>query len=167
MNGNPEVGLGKIKSGLESYRLTGSGRAIPQFCMMTAEAWLRAGRPDEALAALARGLTHAAENQEHVNEPELHRLTGEIHLMRSDTAKGEASLRRAIEIAQAQQAKMLELRAAISLAKLWRDQGKIAEACALLQPLDDWFQEGDDLPELCEARAILTQDVKMPGATRG
>jgi class 3 adenylate cyclase/predicted ATPase len=167
MNGDSDAGLAQIESGLESYRLTGSGLAMPQFCMMTAEAQLRAGRPDEALAALSRGLTHAAEFQEHVNEPELHRLTAEIHLMRSETAKGEAGLRRAIEVAQSQKAKMLELRAAIALAKLWRNQGKIAETRALLQPLDDWFQERDDLPELYEARAILTQDVKMPGVTRG
>jgi predicted ATPase len=90
-----------------------------------------------------------------VQEPELHRLRGEIMLEQCARLAGERSLHRAIELAHAQGAKLLELRAAVSLAKLRRDQGRPAEAIALLQPLDDWFQEGRDLPEIRETRTLL------------
>ena len=155
MSGDAEAGIADMKEALESYRLTGSGLLTPQWCLMMGEAQLRAGRPDEALVALAGGLRHAAEYQEHAHESELYRLRGEIHLMQGESVAGETSLRRAIEIAQTQQAKMLELQAAIALARLQRDQGRSAEARALLQPLNDWFREGYDMPELREARAIL------------
>jgi ATP/maltotriose-dependent transcriptional regulator MalT len=90
-----------------------------------------------------------------VHEPELHRLRGEILIAQGAGAAGEASLYRAIEIAQAQQAKMLELRASLALARLRRDQGRLAEACTFLQPLNEWFQEGRDTPELRETSAML------------
>ena len=155
MTEDPEAGIAEMRAGLDSYRLTGSGLMTPQLCIMLAEAQLRAGRPGEALASVSRGLRYVDESQEHVHEPELHRLRGEIMIAQGGSSAGEASLNRAIQIAQAQQAKMLELRAAVSLAKLHRDRGRTAEAAALLQPLYEWFQEGRDLPELVEARAIL------------
>jgi class 3 adenylate cyclase/predicted ATPase/ABC-type transport system involved in cytochrome c biogenesis ATPase subunit len=155
MEGDPEAGIAEMNAGLESYRLTGSGLMMPQMCLMLAEAQWRAGRPGEALAALSRGLKLAGEKLEHVHEPELHRLKGEIQIALGANAAGEASLRLALELAQAQQAKMLELRAAIALAKLQRDTGRSAEARALLEPLRDWFLEGHDTPELIETRAIL------------
>jgi predicted ATPase len=155
MSGDPEAGIAEMKAGLESYRMTGADLMTPQFCLMTAEAQLRAGRPGEALAALSRGLRYVDESQEHVHEPELHRLRGEILVAQGATSSGEASLCRAIERAQAQQAKMLELRAALVLAKLRREQSRDAEAAALLQPLHAWFQEGRNTPELREASALL------------
>jgi class 3 adenylate cyclase/predicted ATPase len=155
MNDDMEAGIAEMKAGLEGYRLTGSDLMTTQFCLMMAEAQLSAGRPGEALAALSRGLRYVETHQERAFEPELHRLRGEIMIAQGAGAAGEASLRRAIERAQAQQAKMLELRAAIALARLRWDQGQAAEAAALLQPLEGWFKEGRDLPELVEARAIL------------
>jgi predicted ATPase len=82
-------------------------------------------------------------------------LMGDIHVTLGDSSQGEASLLRAIQVAQSQQAKMLELRAAISLARLQCDTGRQVDAHALLRPLYDWFQEGHDTPELREARALL------------
>lgn len=155
MKGKPDAGIAEMNAGLESYRLTGSNLMTTQFCLMSAEAQLRAGRPGEALAALSRGLRYAGESQEHVYEPGLHRLRGEILLAQGAGGAGEASLRRAIECAQEQKAKMLELRAALLLAKLRQKQGRDAEAAALLQPLDAWFQEGRELPERREARSLL------------
>ena len=155
MKGEAEAGIAQMQAGLDSYRMTGSGLMTTQFCLMMAEAQFRAGRPDEALAEISKGLRHAAENQEHVHEPELHRLKGEILLAQGTADAGEASLRDAIQLAQAQQAKMLELRAALALAKVWRDHGRVAEARTLLQPLDEWFVEGRDMPELRETQAIL------------
>jgi predicted ATPase len=150
-----EAGLAEMRAGLESYRLTGSDLMTPQFCIMMAEALLRAGRPGEALASLSRGLRYVEESREHVHEPELHRLRGETLIAQGAISAGEASLAKAIERAQAQQAKMLELRAALVLARLRRDQGRDEEAAQILRPLVEWFHEGNDLPELLEARSIL------------
>jgi class 3 adenylate cyclase/predicted ATPase len=155
MNGSPEAGIVEMKEGLEAYRMTGSNLMTPQFCLMMAEAQLRAGRLGEALAAITRGLRYASESQEHVHEPELHRLRGEILLMQGASGAGEASLRRAIECAQGQKAKMLELRAALVFAKMRVGQRRDREAAELLQPLEAWFTEGRDIPELREAREIL------------
>jgi predicted ATPase/class 3 adenylate cyclase len=155
MNGDAEAGIADMNAALESYRLTGTGLLTPQWCFMMAEAQLRAGRTAEALAELSRGLKHAIEYGEHAHEPELHRLTGEIRFMQGDLAAAEQSLRRAIEVAQACQTKMLELRAAVSLARLLSKYGRLAEAHALLNPLNEWFQEGHGTPELRASRAIL------------
>ncbi|HEX8711980.1 MAG TPA: adenylate/guanylate cyclase domain-containing protein [Terracidiphilus sp.] len=155
MNGHAEAGIAEMKAGLEGYRMTGSNLMTPQFCLMMAEAQQRAGRPGEALAAVSRGLKYADESLEHVHEPELHRLRGEILLNQGASGAGEASLRRAIECAQEQKAKMLELRAAVAYAKMRIGQRRDAEAETILQPLEAWFTEGRETPELREARAIL------------
>lgn len=164
VNGDAEEGIAEMKAGLEAYRLTGSGLMTPQLCLMMAEAQMCAGRPGEALAALSKGLRHAEEFQEHVHEPELYRLRAEILIGQGGSTAGEASLRRAIEVAQAQQAKMLELRAALALAKLQRSQGRLAEARVLLQPLCEWFREGFDTPEMREAREIVAPDAAHAGS---
>ena len=166
MNGQSEAGIAEMKAGLESYRLTGSDLMTTQFCLMMAEAQLRAGRPGDALAALSRGLAYVESAQERAFEPELHRLRGEIMIAQGARAAGESSLRRAIERAQAQEAKMLELRAAIPLAKLRRTHGQFAEAVALLQPLHAWFTEGADTPELREAHEILESLANASQITR-
>jgi class 3 adenylate cyclase/tetratricopeptide (TPR) repeat protein len=155
VHGNTEAGVAELKAGIENYRQTSAGLMIPQYELMMAETQMRAGRPDEAIAALSRGLRHACEYREHVHEPDLHRFMGEIHLAQGDRIAAEASFRRAIEVAEGQRAKMLELRAALALAKLELDRSRTAEVRALLQPLSDWFQEGADTPELLEARAVL------------
>jgi len=163
MTGMPQAGIQEMKAGLESYRATGSGLLAPEFCMMMGEAQLQAGRVEEALESFAGGLRHSAENGERLHEAELHRLTGEIHLMRGDGAAGEAGLRAAIEIAQAQKARMPELRASLALARIRRREGRTQDLRALLEPLDAWFQGGRDTAELRELRALLTP--KMTGAT--
>lgn len=155
MNGDIEGGIAEMKAGADLYHMTGANLMIPQFSLMMAEAQLRAGRTVEALAALSRGIEYAGESGEHTVEPELHRLRGEILLAQGDGSEGEASLRRAIECAQAQKAKTLELRTALVLAKLRRRQGNDVEAAALLRPLEAWFEEGRDMPELREARELL------------
>jgi adenylate cyclase len=155
MEGDAVSGIAEMEAGLNDYRLTGSAIMMPQFCLMKAEAQLQAERPGEALASLSEGLKVCAEHNERVPEPELQRLKGEIQVAQGATSAGEASLRKAIEVARAQQARMLELRAALVLAGLLRDQGRAAEARAELQPLVDWFIEDHGTPELKEARALL------------
>lgn len=155
MTGAAETGVAEMQAGLEDYRLTGSALMMPQWRLMMAEAQLLAGRPGEALAALSRGIRHAEEFRDHAHEPELHRMKGEILIAQSAWVAGEESLRRAIAAAQAQQAKTLELRAALSLARAYLDKGRAAEAQILLQPLCESFREGDDLPEIRDARGLL------------
>jgi class 3 adenylate cyclase/predicted ATPase len=155
MKENADAGIAEMKAGFESYHLTGSELMMPQWQLMLAEAQLRAGRPGEALAALSRGMAHVNDFQEHVHEPELHRLRGEILIAQGAGSAGETSLLRAMEIARTQKARMLELRAAIALARHFRTNRRVAEAIGLLQPLAEWFQEGRDLPEIRETCTLL------------
>jgi class 3 adenylate cyclase len=161
LGGDVEAGIEDMEAALESYYLTESRLDTTMFNLMMAEAQLKAGRPEEALSNISNGLKIAQECDEHAQESELYRLRGEIQLMRGETVMGEASLRRAIEIAQGQQAKMFELRAALALARSLRDIGRIEEVTLLLQPLDEWFQEGRNLPELRELSVIL-ESVGIP-----
>lgn len=156
MNGDTESGIAEMNAGMKAYRLTGSGIMMPQLFLMLAEAYWRAGRPGEALGAISSGLRHSSEHDEYVFSPELYRLRGDIQLAQGAAATGEASYRRSIEVAQAQKARMLELQAAIALAKVQLDSGRLQDAHAMLLPLYEWFQEGHDTPELVECRALLT-----------
>jgi predicted ATPase len=108
---------------------------------------------------LAEALAVIDETGEHRWEAELHRLTGEFLLARTpdDHAEAEACFQQALDIARHQQAKSWELRAAMSLACLWQQQGKRAEAQALLAPIYDWFTEGFDTADLQEAKALLEE----------
>ena len=104
---------------------------------------------------MREGLALADVTGEHFWDAELHRLTGTVLLAENKLDEGEASLQHAIHIAQAQQAKSLELRATASLARLWRDQGKPQQARELLAPVYSWFTEGFDTLDLREAKALL------------
>jgi predicted ATPase len=92
-------------------------------------------------------------------EADVHRIAGEIALMspERDTARAEAYFERALEVARAQQAKSWELRAATSMARLWREQGKRDEARELLAPVYGWFTEGFDTLDLKQAKALLDE----------
>jgi predicted ATPase len=110
-----------------------------------------------ALASLDAALALANETGEHWTDALLHRLRGEVLLKRdaANTAPAEEAFLTAIAIAQQQKARSFELRAAMSMARLWRDQGKRHEARELLAPVYDWFTEGFDTRDLKEAKALL------------
>ena len=97
------------------------------------------------------------QHEERYWEAEIHRLRGVLLLRQPGTpqAEAEAWLQRSLDVARRQQAKALELRAAMSLARLWKQQGKRAEAHALLAPVYSWFTEGFDTADLQEAKALL------------
>jgi predicted ATPase len=117
-----------------------------------------AGRIDEALDLLANALETVERSGERQSEAELHRLKGEWLLAhRQQRDEAEDCLARAISVAQRQSAKMFELRAAMSMARLWRDQGKRDEARDLLAPIYSWFTEGFDTLDLKEAKALLDE----------
>jgi predicted ATPase len=112
-----------------------------------------------ALAALAEALTLVDATEERWWEGELYRCKGELLLRQlgPDAQEAEGCLHQALDIARRQEAKSLELRAAVSLARLWQQQGKQAEAYALLAPIYGWFTEGFDTADLQEAKVLLDE----------
>jgi len=117
------------------------------------------GQPEAGLAVLVEALTLAETTGERWCAPELYRLKGALLLQQSSDhqAEAETCFHHAISIAQSQQAKSWELRAATSLARLWQQQGKRAEAHALLAPVYGWFTEGFDTADLQEAKVLLEE----------
>jgi predicted ATPase len=151
----------------------GAGILAPQWRAMLAEGLRKVGRHDEALGALGLGVAVAEQQGQHYYDAELHRLRAEILIadcgmrnadspspnpqseIRDPQSEAEALFHQALEIARRQEAKTFELRAATSLARLWRRQGKRDAARALLAPLYAWFTEGFDTRDLRDAKALL------------
>ena len=129
----------------------------PLHLLGLARAYAQLGQLDEAWGAIGEAMTAAATTKEKWCEAELHRTAGEIALMspEPDMAKAQAYFDRALALARAQQARSWELRAAASLARLWRDQGKRDAARGILAPVYGWFTEGIDTLDLKEAKALL------------
>jgi predicted ATPase len=127
---------------------------------MLAEVLAQQGQVEEGLAALAEALAVVRAGGEAYWEAELHRLQGEFLLQRAGVealAPAEACFHQALAVARRQSAKALELRAAMSLSRLYRQQGRQAEAGPLLAQIYGWFTEGFDTPDLQEAKALLGQ----------
>src|SRR3954447_20949177 len=108
-------------------------------------------------AHLAEAAQTLEATNERVSEAELLRVTGDLLNAAGDLSGGERHYRQAIAVAERQSAKLFQLRASTSLARLWRDQGRHAEARDLLGPIYDWFTEGFDTPVLKEAKALLDE----------
>ncbi|RWO75240.1 MAG: adenylate cyclase [Mesorhizobium sp.] len=155
--GRPSESVPEIVQGIADCRATRTLRDAPYHLSLLAETLHRAGRTEEALDALGEALGYVAKTQDRWWDAELHRLNGELLLSLAAPypTEAEACYRAAIAIAQTQGAKMLELRAAASLARLWRDQGKCTEAHGLLAPVYGWFSEGFGTSDLNEAKLLL------------
>jgi predicted ATPase len=149
-------GIAELRESLALQRTAGSEIARPQFAWMLGDIYLRAGQFDDARDAAVDGLSTAARTSDHYWDSELNRLMGEI-ILRSggDTAEAERHFALAIGDARARDAKSLELRAAMSLFRLWRDQGKQDDAQRLLMPIYEWFTEGLQTTDLVAARGLL------------
>jgi predicted ATPase len=155
----------QIRQSLDLYRSTGAEYQRPHYLTLLAEASGLLGQPEGGLAALDEALTLIEKTGERYYAAELHRQRGELLLRRaakSHSAQGgreqheaERCFQQALGVARQQQAKSLELRAAMSLARLWQQQGKRDEARALLAPIYGWFTEGFDTADLQEAKALL------------
>jgi predicted ATPase len=156
--GAPEEGIAEIRRGIEVLQST-AGARLPYYRALLVEACTGIGLIDEALQAIADGFADIRKTEERCWEPELHRLRGE--LLRSAAmnrgAEAEACFRAAIEVARGQRAKSLELRAAVSLARLWRDEGRRADAHRLVAEVFDCFTEGFDTPDLEAASSLLKE----------
>jgi tetratricopeptide (TPR) repeat protein len=153
--GNEGVPL--LAAGLADWRESRLRAWWPTFLTLLGDACRMAGKLQAALEHLAEARRSAEETEVRWSEAETLRLTGEVLLATGDSPAAEASFREGITIAQRQSAKFWELRAAISLARLWRDQGKRTQAQELLAPVYGWFTEGCGTPVLQDAKALLDE----------
>jgi tetratricopeptide (TPR) repeat protein len=153
--GDP-AGAEAAREGLAMAGATGTRAGASLFLRFIAEAELRLGRVDAALEAVASALAVAEATGQHFEDAYLHGVRGEA-LRERDPEEAEAALRQGLEIARHQSAKSPELRVATELARLWRDQGRSAEARSLLAPVYEWFSEGLDTPLLQNAEALLEE----------
>jgi predicted ATPase len=166
-----EAAVLQIRQGLADWRATGAKLGLPAFLVLLVELHLGLGQAEEGLSVVAEGMEAAEAHREHWWEPELHRLRGELLLLQGDeteafncsarsptaAAEAETCFQHAIEVARSQQAKSLELRAAMSLSRLWQQQGQREEAQQLLAEVYGWFTEGFDTPDLKEAKVLLEE----------
>jgi predicted ATPase len=157
--GQAKEGIEQLHQDLTTYRATGAEILRPYWLALLAEAFGTTGEPHAGLTVLTEALTFAETTGERWYEPELYRLKGELLLAQSpdNHTEAETCFQHAIRIAQNQQAKSFELRAATSLARLWQQQGKRQEAHDLLAPVYNWFTEGFDTADLKDAKALLDE----------
>jgi class 3 adenylate cyclase/predicted ATPase len=157
LQGRREDGPTLLLKGFDAFRATGAGVRVPSYLSMLGDAYTQSARFEEAHGALDEGLAVAEENDDRCHEAELHRLNGELLLAESpdQTAAAEDCFRRAVETARQQRSKGWELRATISLARLWQRQGRRDDARAALTAVYGTYTEGFATPDLVEARALL------------
>ena len=157
MQGQGEEGLAQVRQAIAGCRAAGAALHVPYFCTLLADVSIYLGQPADGLQALAEAHTLVEQHEERYWEAEIARLRGVLLLRQTGMpqAEAEAWLQRALDVARRQEAKALELRAAMSLARLWQQQGKRAEAHALLAPVYSWFTEGFDTADLQEAKVLL------------
>jgi tetratricopeptide (TPR) repeat protein len=142
---------------ITSAQSTGSTLWVPFYLSSLARAYAEVGRFSDAVRSIEEATTMLRTTGERWCEAEANRIAGEIALLSPEpyVAKAEAHFQRALAVARQQQAKSWELRAAMSMARLWRDQGKVSEARELLAPVYGWFTEGFDTRDLKDAKALL------------
>jgi len=157
--GETGEGLERIRQSLAHFRAKDSVQTIPHALILLAEVHGQVGDPSKGLEALAEALVVLERTSERRREAEIHRLRGELLLLLPGPRQGdaEACFERALAVADEQSARMWGLRAATSLARLWRDQGRRGEARDLLAPLYSWFTEGFDTADLKDAKALLEE----------
>jgi predicted ATPase len=159
LTGKASDAVQAITSGLTSLRATGATLYAPFHLWYLAMAYAELGQPDDARCCMDDAIDKVTRSKEKWCEAEVNRIAGEIALksLAPDTEKAEKHFDRALAVARQQQAKSWELRAAMSMARLWRDQGKVQQARELLAPVYGWFAEGFDTLDLKDAKALLDE----------
>jgi predicted ATPase len=157
MQGQGEEGMTQVRQGIAAWRATGTALLVSYFCTVLADVAAHLGHTADGLQALAEALTLVEQHEDRWWEAEISRLRGVLLLRQTGTPQEEAEawLRRALDVARRQEAKSLELRTAMSLSRLWQQQGKRQEAYDLLASIYHWFTEGFDTADLQEAKALL------------
>ena len=148
-----------LTSGLKAMRATGATFLVPNYLIFEVMAHSELGQFSDAWRCIDEAKNIIETTKGTIVEAEVNRVAGEIALKspQPDAAKAEANFERALTVARQQQAKSFELRAAMSLARLWRDQGKVLQARELLAPVYGWFTEGFDTRDLRQAKALLAE----------
>jgi adenylate cyclase len=156
--GRYEEGIAGMRRGISVWRATGGTPYTGYLCLLVPGLG-RIGRPEEGLQVLEEGFASIAKTGEQIAIPYLHHVKGELLLVQnpSDVAEAERCLRTAIEIARWQSARLMELRATTSLARLLAKHGRPDEARAMLAEIYGWFTEGFDTSDLKEAKALLDE----------
>ena len=161
--GDLAEGIAQMRHGLAAQVATGAELARPYWLCLIAEACLETGAAHEGLALLGEAEAAVEQTQERYWEAEIYRLRGQLLLAASEPVapavvrSAEASHRRALDVARRQRARSLELRAAVSLSRLWQAEGRDREARELLAPVYEQFREGLDTPDLRESATLLAQ----------
>jgi predicted ATPase len=159
LTGKASDAVRAITSGMTSLRSTGATLNEPWHLSHLAMAYAELGQLHDARHCIEDAMEKVERSKEKWCEAEVHRIAGEIALksLAPDREKAERHFRRALGVARQQQAKLWELRAAMSLALLWRSQGKVSEARELLAPVYGWFTEGFDTRDLKDAKVLLEE----------
>ena len=168
-----QTGIADLQEGWALFEATGAEWSRSYYLALLADSYRKVGRTADGLVSIAEALTHVEKEHERFHEAELYRLKGELLLndergMMNDERKteqeessqhleAEACFHKAIDIARSQEAKSWELRAVMSLARLWQQQGKRQEAYELLSDLYSWFTEGFETADLQEAKVLLDE----------
>jgi predicted ATPase len=159
--GRVEAGLAQMRQGKADFRAIGSEVGHPHQLALLAGAYGRMGQAEEGLVLLAEALAAASRSRERYYEAEIQRLKGELLQqaeeggLNASREAAEVCFLKAIEVARGQEARSLELRATMSLCRLWQQQDRAAEARQILEEIYGWFSEGFDTPNLKEAKALL------------
>jgi predicted ATPase len=159
VQGQSAEGMARLRQSHVAYGATGAVVARTYLFAWLAKAHGKAGQTEEGLTMLPEALAWVDKHAERFYEAELYRLKGELLLAHApaNPCEAEACFQQALAVARRQQAKSLELRAALSLSRLWQQQGQRTKARALLAPIYDWFTEGFDTADLQEAKALLAE----------
>jgi tetratricopeptide (TPR) repeat protein len=156
--GQAQEGLTLLRQGLAELRAIGAAVNTPGALTSLAEAHAMLGQRTEALNCFAEAARIIETTDERIDEAELlHRVPGDLLNAAGDRSGAERLYLQAIAVAEHQSARFFQLRASVSLARLWRDQGKRADARDLLAPIYNWFTEGFDAPDLKDAKALLDE----------
>ena len=157
MVGEASEGVRLITEALAIKRAAGAVISDPVFLTFLAGAFFKLGQPGDGLSRLHEAAQFIENTDERYYEAEVYRLKADLLRMTGEQAAAEQSYRKALALADRQNAKAHQLRAAMSMARLWRDQGKRDEARELLAPVYGWFTEGFDTLDLKEAKALLDE----------
>jgi predicted ATPase len=155
--GEVEAGIAQMRDGIAGFPASGIVGTQPYYLALLAQQYAKGGDIEHGLALVAEALDAIDRSGEHWCKVELLRIKGELLLRRGEDAEAEATFRQALAVARSQEARLPELRAAASLARLWQLQNRRAEARQMLAEIYDWFSEGFDTPDLQDARALLAQ----------
>ena len=155
--GSTDHGLALLTEGLAAYRTIGARVGVPGFLLLQADCYRSAGEPKEGMRCLDEAAYLIEATQIRSAEAGMYRRRGEFFLFVGNREAADACFHQAIDVARRQKARLWELQAASGLARLWREQGKRADARDLLGPISNWFTEGFDAPDLKEAKGLLNE----------